>query len=319
MIDLEVPETIATPFVVATAWPPHDPAAVARARVRQPLAADLLGTPLIHIRTLPAGESGYSELMSSAAWARPEDRFLLHKLTHHIVVVGHIPPVSQPGHGQATRAIARAIADACDGVIYDAWSHQVLPHDFRYGVEHPEFCLADDWLATFISGGDGHDGAAERIYPSGFTGGRQAPSDDALQLTTAGLHRFALPELEARAVPLGNVFAAVTLLRCLSVTLLSEHWDWLACNPGGRSRRLRPQAWVEGHEVWRYWAAEPRDTAGGRVHVSLQPTNEDGTEALPYLSVGPPADFDAPPEEWWNDVVDLAMPYVPAAPRRTAA
>lgn len=299
MIDLDVPETVATPFVVATAQPLYDPLAVARARVRLPLAADLLATPLVQFRTLPACESGFADLMAGAAWASPDDRCHLHKLTHHIIVMGHVPPVSQPDHGQAIRAITRAIAEACEGVVYDAWSHQVLPHDFRFGVEHPEFCLADDWLATFISGGG-------------------AP-DDGLQLMTAGLHRFALPELEAPRVPVANVFAAVTLLRCLAVTLLSEHWDWLACNPGTRSRPLRQHAWAEGRHVWRYWAAEPREEVTGRVRVRFSRTNGVAPEALPYLSVGPPADFNAPLREWWNDVVDLAMPYVSEAPRRMAA
>jgi hypothetical protein len=299
MIDLDIPATVATPFVVATEHPPRDPVAVAHARVRRRLAADLLDTRLVRVRTLPVGASGYTELMASAAWASSEDRAVLHKLTHHVVVMGQVPPVSQPDHGQALRAVARAIAGACDGLVYDAWSHQVLSHDFRHGTEHSEFCLADDWLATFISeGGDG-------------------PSD--LRVTTAGLHRFALPELEARRVPVSNVFAAVTLLRCLAVTLLSEHWDWLACNPGARSRRLPGDAWVEGRDVWRYWSAEPKEGVGGRVHVRLRLVDDDGPEALPYLAVGPPGDFTAPAREWWNDVVDLAMPYVPEAPRRTAA
>ena len=303
MIDLGVPETVATPFVVATAQPLHDPARVARARVRQPLAVDLLGTSLVRIRTSPVATSGYGELIESAAWARPEDRHLLHKFTHHIVVMGHIPPVSQPDHGQATRAIARVVAAACEGVVYDAWSHQVLPHDFRYGAEHPEFCLADEWLATFISGGD---------RPRGETAG-------GLRLMTAGLHRFALPELVARKVPPGNAFAAVTLLRCLAVTLLYEHWDRLACAPGIRSRPLPSHTWVEGRDVWRYWAAEPKEAVGGRVRVRLERTGQDGPETLPYLAAGPPADFAGAAGEWWNDVVDLAMPYVPEAPRRMAA
>jgi hypothetical protein len=305
MIDLDVPETVATPFVVATAQPPHDPAAMARARVRLPLAADLLDTPLVQFRTRPACESGFAELMASAAWASPDDRCLLHKLTHHIIVMGHIPPVSQPDHGQAIRAITRALAEACGGLVYDAWSHQVLPHDFRFSAEHPEFCLADDWLATFISGEEG---------PSG----QQGPGGS-LRLMTAGLHRFALPELEAPSVPMANVFAAVTLLRCLSVTLLSEHWDWLACNPGTRSRPLRQHAWAEGRDVWRYWSAEPREEVTGRVRVRLSRTHGDSPAALPYLAVGPPDTFTAPLGEWWNDVVDLALPYVPMAPRRMAA
>jgi hypothetical protein len=193
------------------------------------------------------------------------------------------------------------VAQACEGVVYDAWSHQVLPHDFRHGEEHPEFCLADDWLATFITGGERHE------VPGG------------LDLATAGLHRFALPELEARAVPLSNVFAAVTLLRCLSVVLLREHWDWLACNPGARTRRLARGVRVESRDVWRYWAATPRPTVDGRVQVQLEESGEIGPMALPYLAVGPPGDFASPAAEWWNDVVDLAMPYVPRAPRRTAA
>src|SRR5262249_52684198 len=156
--------------------------------------------------------SGYTDLMAGAAWARPEERHLLDKFSHHVVVMGHIPPVSQPGHGQAIRAIARVLAEACDGIVYDAWSHQVLPHDFPFGAAHPEFSLGDDGLATFVSGDE-------------------APGGVGRDMMTAGLHRFALPEIEAAEIPVGNVFAAVTLLRCLSVTLLSEHWDWLACNP----------------------------------------------------------------------------------------
>lgn len=298
MIDLDVPETVATPFVVATDRPLSDPLGAARARVRHPLAADLLSTPLVRISTRPACESGFAELMAGAAWANPGDRDALHKLTHHIIVMGHVPPVSQPDHAQGLRAITRAVAEASEGLVYDAWSHQLLPHDFRFGVEHPEFCLADDWLATFITSEEG--------------------SGDDLRLMTAGLHRFALPELQASKVPVRNVFAAVTLLRCLAVTLMSEHWDWLACNPGTHSRTLPRHAWAEGRDVWRYWAAEPRKEVTGRVRVRFDRVNDNGPGALPYLSVGPPADFTAPLREWWNDVVDLAMPHVSTTPRRMA-
>ena len=369
MIDLDIPKTVATPFVIATAQPLDDPASVARARIRHPLAAGLLNSSLVQICTLPAGESGYSDLLESAAWVRPEDRRLLHKLTHHTVVMGHTPPVSQPDHGQAIRAIARVIAEACDGIVYDAWSHQALPHDFRFGAEHPEFCLADDWLATFISGSGALDGpsdlkdadrseSSDRPTISGRAGSsngteslrrdprrtdtsHHAGSPDhpartdrldrtdrgstsgrpggGLHLVTAGMHRFALPELEATTVPISNVFAAITLLRCLAVTLLAEHWDWLACNPGAHSRRLPQHVCVEAGDVWRYWAAEPNDAVAGRVRVRLEGASESGPDALPYLSVGPPADFGASTADWWNDVVDLAMPYVAKASRRTAA
>jgi hypothetical protein len=297
MIDLSVPESVAAPFVVATAHPLDDPAAVARGRVRLPLAAELLGSSLLRFRVRPAAESGYADLIGSAAWARPEETHLLGKARYHIVITGHAPPVSQPEHAQAAREIARVVAEACDGVVYDAWSHQVLPHAFRFGAEHPEFCLADDWLATFVTGDE----------------------DGALHLVTAGLHRFGLPELEARDVPGGNLFAAVTLLRCLAVGHLDEHWAWLACNPGARLRRIPAETVVEGADVWRYWAAEPAGVAGAPVRVRLTPAPPEGADALPYLVAGPPADFDAPAALWWNDVVDLAMPYVPEAPRRTAA
>ncbi len=302
-MDLIIPATVATPFVVATADPPPDPSAVARARVRHPLAAGLLDSPLVRISILPPGESGYADLMAEGAWMRPEERHLLDKTTHHIVVMGDVPPVSQPGHGQALRAITRAIAESCDGVVYDGWSHQVMSHAFRFGTEHPEFCLADGWLATFVSGDE--DARIAR--------------DEGVGLMTAGLHRFALPELEAQDVPLRNSFAAVTLLRSLSVALLTEHWDWLACNPGARTRRLPSHRWAEGRDVWRYWSATPSGPVGGRVRVRLAPEPDDTEDHLPYLTVGPPSDFDAPAADWWNDVVDLAMPFVTKAPRRTAA
>ncbi|MEV0399908.1 hypothetical protein [Actinoallomurus sp. NPDC050550] len=297
MIDLTIPESVTAPFVVATAHPLDDPAAAARGRVRLPLAAELLGSSLLRFRSRPAAESGYADLLGSAAWARPEQAHLLDKARHHIVITGHAPPVSQPEHAQAAREIARVVAEACEGVVYDAWSHQVLPHAFRFGAEHPEFCLADDWLATFVTGEEDGD----------------------LQLVTAGLHRFGLPELEAVGVPGGNLFAAITLLRCLAVGLLDEHWAWLACNPGARHRRIPDETRVDGADVWRYWAAEPAGATGAPVRVRLRPAPPEGGDTLPYLVAGPPAGFDAPAALWWNDVVDLAMPYVPEAPRRTAA
>lgn len=293
MIDLDIPETVTTPFIVATAYPLDDPVAAARSRVR-PLAAGLLAAEMVRIRTLPAGESGFADLLAGAAWARPDERDLLDKADRHIVITGAIPPVSQPGHGQAVREIARAIAGCCDGLVYDAWSHQVLAHDFRFAAERPDFRLGDDWLAVFVS--DGGEG---------------------LRLITAGLHRFALAELEATGVPSDNLFAAVTLLRCLAVSLLAEHWDWLACHPGERRRRLERVAWADGRDIWRYWAAEPREA--GRVRVRLRPADGGLHDGLAYLTAGPPGDFGDSAATWWNDVVDLAMPFVPEAPRRLPA
>ncbi len=302
-MEFRIPGTVATSFVVATAHPPHDPAAVARARTRPPLAAALLRTPLVRIRAHPAGDSGYADAMGRAAGPGHD---LVRKATHHIVVTGRVPPVSQPEHGQALRAIARVVAESCEGVVYDAWSRRVLPHDFRFGAEHPEFCLADDWLSV------------------ARTRGRR--------LETVGLRRFALPELEAPAVRPGNRLAALTLLRCLAVVLLSEHWDWLACNPGAKIRRLAQDVWVEGRDIWRYWAAEPAGPVGGHVRVRLScpaagqdpaarqgPADRQGPETLPTLSIGPPESFGASAATWWNDVVDLAMPYVPETPPRLAA
>lgn len=296
MIDLIVPATVTAPFVVATAHPLDDPVAVARARVRLPLAAELLGSRLLHIRVRPAGESGHAGPMRAAAWARPEEAHRQAEVRHHIVISGHAPPVSQPGHAQAAREIARVVAEACDGVVYDQWSRQVLPRSFRLAPEHPEFFLADDWLAMFV-----------------------ADHGDHLRLVTAGLHRFGLPELEAALVPVGNGPAAITLLRCLAVRLLAEHWDWLACHPGGLRRRIPTQTWADGRDVWRYWGAEPEETLVGQVRVRLGRVTGKHARNLPYLVAGPPADFDADPADWWNDVVDLAMPYVPDVPRRTAA
>lgn len=293
MIDLDVPQTVTTPFVVAATCPLDDPVAAARSRLR-PAAAGLLDTAMVRVRTHPPGRSGFADLLAGAAWARPEQRRLLDKIDRHIVVIGELPPVSLPGHGQALREIARVIAGCCDGVVYDAWSHQVLAHDFRFAPEHPDFCLADDWLAVFVSGDGEH-----------------------VRLVTAGLHRFGFAELEAAGVPSGTLFAAVTLLRCLAVGLLAEHWDWLAGHPGARRRRLEPVVSADGRDIWRYWAAEPGPA--GRVRVRLRPAAPGRHDGLDYLSVTPPADFGADAATWWSDVVDLAMPFVPELPRRLPA
>jgi hypothetical protein len=286
-MEFRVPDAVHASFVIATAHPPYDPVALARARTRPPLAAALLRTPLVRIRTYQTGESGYADLLGHAEAGDP-----VHKATHHIVVTARIPPVSQPEHGQALRAIARVVAASCDGAVYDPWSRCLLPHDFRFGAEHPEFCLADGWLTAWFA---------------------------RARLTTAGLRRFGLPELEAPVVPRGNRPAAVTLLRCLAVAMLSEHWDWLACNPGAAIRRLPSHAWAEGRDVWRYWACEPAGPVGGRVRVRFGRSARHGPGEPMSLSIGPPADFGASTATWWNDVVDLAMPYVPETLRSLAA
>lgn len=295
MICFEVPEIVPTPFVVATADPRADLAAFERIEPPLgPIVRDLLGTPLLEISTYAEAEFGLSALIAESGWTKPDELPVLEAVTHHVIVASHGPPTAQPQYAQAARAVARAVAAASDGIVYDVGSHQTFSRDFAAEPERQEFCLGDNWFSVFLTAGD----------------------DDGVDAATVGLYRFGLPDLEATDVPAEDCLSCIMLLRALAVGLLNRHWSDLVREPSARTLRLGGDEWVEIGDVWRYWGVAPPPMTD-RIRVGLSVSTgvlADGSSAI--LTVGPPSATDA--RNWWREVVAPAMPDLARAPERAA-
>lgn len=319
-LTLTVPETVTSHFVIATAAPPRDPVAAVRSALeRGPadpparLADDLLDTPLLEVRTEVCADRaawpGFGAPMASTAFAAagtepapavapgaadPEAGLRLAHATHNVVVTAHAPPLAQPEHAQAARVVARILAEACGGLIYDTRCGRVLPADFPRRPEPLRFRLADRWLAGDVT-----------PVPRGEPGGRVPRS---YLVETAGLHRFGLPELATVASTRAGARRPLNLLRGVAARLLAQHWDWLRRHPGEPRRPLGRHLWVEAHHVWSYWGDAPPPDADARVRVRLARSPDECPGAPPFLEVGPPIDFSGTRRDWFDDVVATVVP-----------
>ncbi|HEY3683221.1 MAG TPA: hypothetical protein VGL93_09285 [Streptosporangiaceae bacterium] len=152
--------TVPSVFVVATSAPPAEPVALAarhlHPRLARPVisaARELIAGPLLHGAVHPSDISPWRSTLLAAA-RTPALRDRLRAATHHLVLTAHSPPHAHPAHAQATRALARALAFATDGVVHDPLTATLIGPAARGDIEPPAFRLADDWLSTAIAPSD---------------------------------------------------------------------------------------------------------------------------------------------------------------------
>jgi hypothetical protein len=294
VVSFTVPETVTAPFVVLTARPPSEVVALARRHVAVPhrrLARDIIGTPFLRIGTYAARDSAFDTLLTQAPWAHPAEEYRLGSVTHHIVISARFSPRSQPAHTQAARATARVIASACDGLIYDAATHQILPFATRRLRERRAFFLGDDWLSVFV--GDEKGGI--------------------VRASTVGLHRFGLPEFDAPDVPAASWAAAVSLLRCFAACTLAEHWEWLVLHPGGTDRELADDVLLESKLIWDYWGVDAPSN-GECVRFRVLDGRPYDVPCWPVMRIRPPIEFHGSERLWWEEVVRPSIPFIPRRP-----
>lgn len=303
-IAVRIPATVPSSFVVATSAPPAEPVVVAARHLHPQLAAplraaarDLLSGPLLRATVCPARISPWCAALVAAARA-PALRERLRVATHHVVLTAHAPPQAHPVAAQAARAVARALAFATAGVVYDARTACLTGPAARGDVEPEAFRLADDWLSAAIASGE---------PAGGLTSG--------LEVSTRGLARFGLPELSAASVPAEQLLVAVSLLRGAAVHLLAGHWAWLAAG-GGRSRRIEARPRVSAADLYQYWghaglelwrAAQPA-TASVELRLAA------ATAEAERLCVRPPeGDGPAAMASWLSGPVNAIRPGSGAA------
>ncbi|MFI6811080.1 hypothetical protein ACIBG7_01655 [Nonomuraea sp. NPDC050328] len=237
-ITYKLPTLLTTLFVVALDRLPVAADTLLPWRIGRPYrraARDALGTPaltLTHRRSTwrPAGLD-----------LPPDDRRLLRRSRHHILVSTTAPPYEQPFRTQVARATARAIAEESGGLVIDPLAARgVFTCDGCPG-ERAEFRLDDDWLGWDITVQD------HATCPPWNPADNRACA--CLRVTSRGLRRFALPEITLDGAACAHTLCAVTLLRAVAARLAADHFAYLATHPTARSRTIDDHLLVDRDPV----------------------------------------------------------------------
>jgi hypothetical protein len=295
-ITLTVPGSVVSRFIVTASEVPNDPYAMARAQITGPPgegALRWLGGPLLRIRSVAAADSIWLDELATVAVLDDDERERLLAASGHLIVESEAPPDRQPRVAQGVRAVARALAEATDGLLADLCTAQVVPPDRRVDGERDWFRLADRWL-----------GCDCLINVDADTGGK--PTECECQcLFTRGLSRFGLPDLVVDRVACAYDLAAANLLRGLAGWLLGRLWS----EPGARELRVDESVVVTPEHMWGFWGARP--LFGRPVPVRLAAAERPDLPARHrHLEVLPHRDFGGTRVEWGIQVLGEGLSSV---------
>ncbi|TMR95826.1 hypothetical protein [Nonomuraea basaltis] len=230
-----------------------------------------------------------------------DDRRRLRRTKQHIVVSATAPPHRLPGNVQAARAVARALARECDGVLIDSLTGSTILTCGRCAGEPADFHIGDDWLGWDVQV---HDDATCPPWD---------PADTAvcgcLRVTSRGLRRFALPEITLDGAACAHNLCATNLLRTVAHRLVTDHLAYVADHPDAMERQI--------DDFLRIQPSDQPDGSGLPFGVQLTPYDADvgelgrtgsirrlkvgpapGTGQITCLKVGPPSGFTGSLNDW---------------------
>ncbi|WP_240810191.1 hypothetical protein [Actinomadura sp. WMMA1423] len=216
-LTLPVPETLYGTYAVALADPIPDPAELAReevARRTSPPLRDLvlgmLGSPMLTLDQRPAADFPPLPADLLTAYGGPAPYVEAVAAAAHVLAVrAAYRPGRPPAHEWAARAVAGAVGAAASAPVVDVFTPQVLTRDRLFGsLPGPDGAVRlTDWM--LLPHTTGPDGA---------------------YITTKGLGRFGLPELQTENVPPGLLGPWGRLLNGLAHHVLDL---WLEELPAG--------------------------------------------------------------------------------------
>jgi hypothetical protein len=188
-----------------------------------------------------------------------------------VVIRASCPPGWPPMHEWAGRACATVLASQAGVPLVDTGTPKVLAADAALqtlpGTEDARFRLAD-WMLVFQSAGIG-----------------------GLRMTTKGLGRFGLPELQVRNVPpqLGQAWTRV--LTGLASSLLGTWLNALRDRPEPAFAQLPAVLEVGEADIARAYDAPVTEGPAVPVRLTFDPSPQDSADS--FLSVQPPDDYPA--------------------------
>jgi hypothetical protein len=188
-----------------------------------------------------------------------------------VVVRASCPPGWPPMHEWAGRACAAVLASQAGVPLLDTGTPKVLAADAALrtlpGADDARFRLAD-WMDVFQSAGIG-----------------------GLWMTTKGLGRFGLPELQVRNVPpqLGHAWTRV--LTGLASNLLGTWLNALRDRAEPAFAQLPAALEVGEADIARAYDAPVTEGPAVPVRLTFDPSPQDSADS--FLSVQPPDDYPA--------------------------
>jgi hypothetical protein len=320
-IILSLPRTLTSLFVIAMEHLPFDLGSFVPWRVEGPYKkaaiSAIAGRSLtVTHHALPWKPFG--------AGLTDDDRRRLRRTREHVVVSATAPPHRLPGNVQAARAVARALARACEGVLIDPLIGAAVLTCGRCAGEPPDFSLGDDWLGWNVQVHDGAPcppwdlaGTVGRACPTGTAGTADTTTAgtagmavcDCLRVTSRGLRRFALPEITIDGAACAHHLCATNLLRAVAHRLVTDHLAYVTTHPDAAERqiddflRLRPSDQPEAGGMPFGVQLTPYDAdmgalgrTGGVRRLKVGPAP--GTGQVTCLRVGPPPGFTGSLNDW---------------------
>ena len=276
---LPVPEFLSAVYLV----PLPLSARTAKDRAAAELSARLTGPVSVAARMmLDAGETKVEAMPSSSLppLPGPLQEYLgvarelvraVAEASEFVVVRASYPPGWPPMHEWASRACAAVLASQAGVPLVDTATPKVLTADAALrtlpGSEDASFRLAD-WMLVFQSAGLG-----------------------GLWMTTKGLSRFGLPELQVRNVPpqLGDAWTHV--LTGLASSLLGTWLNALRDRAEPAFAQLPAVLEVGEADIARAYDAPVTEGPAALVRLTFDPSPHDGADS--FLSVQPPDDYPA--------------------------
>ncbi|MEV4514023.1 DUF2314 domain-containing protein [Dactylosporangium sp. NPDC049525] len=272
-VTLSVPELVEATYVVVTSHPPVDVQAAARdaaRRLPEPLrvgALRMLAGPLLSVTRsavvdAPALPVPFLEVFGASA-AQLRD---LAAATHVVVCQAVFRPGWPPAHEWHARGVAAGLAQLTGGTLVDMFTPQILGPAAAVGS---------------LPDADG------RIVLVRWVLVPQSPGARGLWMTTKGLERFGLPELQVLDVPPALATAWTRVMSGVAAALVRE---WARALRGEPSFVELPcRLVVTAADVARAYGHE--DGTDRRAEVRLRLDPPDRFDGQAFLTVVPPAAY----------------------------
>jgi hypothetical protein len=269
---LPVPEVVDATYLVPTERPPVDPLALLRdvttwpGPVRRGITA-LLDRGTVAVR--PMLDLPLSLLAASGATQEQMER--LRTATHAVIVTAIGRPGWPPVPDWSTRAAAAALAGALGADVVDLLNHRVL--------------TAAEAAAT-LPDEDGAVRLADWIFVA------YSPDSVGYWVTTKGLRRFGLPELQTLAAPPSNVEQWGQAMTGIAAAMVGRWAFALDASPGAAFVTLPALVGVRRDHVsaaYRRTGLPSSAEGPAMVRLALDPSVDPDSDT--FMTIHPPLDW----------------------------
>jgi hypothetical protein len=288
-VTLPVPEVLAAVYLVPASMPAEAATAQARAAITRHVAEPLRGIvngmldrPILTMRLRPASAlPAVPTQLQEYLGADPAHIRTVSAAAALITVRAVSFPGSPPMHELAARAAAAALAAELDLPVVDTRVPQILApgaalaalpgQDRRLPVAH--------WVQVFL-----------------------ATQASGVRITTKGLSRFGLPELQLHNVPPQLGRPCTMALTGLASRLIGLWWAALRGDSRPAFVELPGTVEITGADVARAYQAAPEGGGQATVRLAFDPATDDRSDS--FLTVLPPAGYTASAGEHLSGMCD---------------